>query len=451
MSKNILAGYFTNVSDDLTSSTTGSVDIGGRTFFDVISECKDFNERETSNDLEKDSKYDSWPLPQNLKNLLNTPVQFDKEFVFAFQDPLIDPIKQIVTKYYGEQEAAKRQLPNYESVIADVNGLQILIKCGCTRSAINLTTKILKENRNRNTMFTPYSMQIWFVRIACLMKLKLFKEAETELKQFENFDKPQFFYEFHNEAYPNRKGSMIPFGFRVLNAELAQHLNKSEESIGNLYRLLSNIQDIVDSYKEDESALKIWSERKLKVLFSIINVLIARKNYDKAIDTMNQVLNISYIDKCAIWSLIGKLFVQIGNLKDASDSFMKAKSFSQPDSKENKSRILINMSLLRIANGLYKEAYEVLSEADTLVPNNPITVNNMSFCLFYSGNLKAAIQLIEQFIINNPNKNVNESLIFNLCTLYELESAKAHQKKLKLLLWLNIYAGDGFYEQCLQL
>ena len=75
----------------------------------------------------------------------------------------------------------------------------------------------------------------------------------------------------------------------------------------------------------------------------------------------------------------------------------------------------------------------------------------MAFCLFYSGNLKQAITLIENFIKNNPNNNVNESIIFNLCTLYELESAKAHQKKLNLLLWLNVYAGDGFYEACLQL
>lgn len=41
---NLLAGYFTN-SDDLDLGGTGSksVDIGGRSFFDVISECKDFS------------------------------------------------------------------------------------------------------------------------------------------------------------------------------------------------------------------------------------------------------------------------------------------------------------------------------------------------------------------------------------------------------------------------
>jgi hypothetical protein len=39
-----------------------------------------------------------------------------------------------------------------------------------------------------------------------MMKLKLFKEAENELKQFENFDKLEYFYEFHKDSYPNRNG-----------------------------------------------------------------------------------------------------------------------------------------------------------------------------------------------------------------------------------------------------
>ena len=78
-------------------------------------------------------------------------------------------------------------------------------------------------------------------------------------------------------------------------------------------------------------------------------------------------------------------------------------------------------------------------------------LNNMAFCLFYSGNLKGAISLIEKHVHMNPRNNLNENLIFNLCTLYELESAKSQQKKLNILLWLNVYVGDGFNEACLQL
>lgn len=39
MSNNLLASYFTNSSD--LSNTTN--DVGGRSFFDIISECKDFS------------------------------------------------------------------------------------------------------------------------------------------------------------------------------------------------------------------------------------------------------------------------------------------------------------------------------------------------------------------------------------------------------------------------
>ena len=107
---------------------------------------------------------------------------------------------------------------------------------------------------------------------------------------------------------------------------------------------------------------------------------------------------------------------------------------------------------MRIANGLYEEAYEILTEANNLVPENAIIINNKAFCLFYSGNLKGAISLIENHLnAKTTGKSLNDSMIFNLCTLYELESARAQQKKLALLHRLNTIAGDGFNEACLQL
>ena len=49
-------------------------------------------------------------------------------------------------------------------------------------------------------------MQLWFVRIAMLMKLKLYQVAESELVPFLNFDKPDMYYEFYPEMHPGRKG-----------------------------------------------------------------------------------------------------------------------------------------------------------------------------------------------------------------------------------------------------
>jgi tetratricopeptide (TPR) repeat protein len=106
---------------------------------------------------------------------------------------------------------------------------------------------------------------------------------------------------------------------------------------------------------------------------------------------------------------------------------------------------------LNIANGAYEDGYSAFVEANKLLPDNSLILNNMALCLFYTGKLREAIKILETFIFKNPTKQLNEGLLFNLCTLYELESAKAQQKKFNILLWLNMYVGDGFYEPSLKL
>ncbi len=120
-----------------------------------------------------------------------------------------------------------------------------------------------------------------------LMKLKLFKEAELELKQFEQFNKYQFFYEFHPQKYPNRKGntpylfliififiritfqfkgSMIPFGLRMLDAELAQYLGRSDESVCRLHKLLAIVDQVIPQFSDVPSKYYLISSPKIHYL-----------------------------------------------------------------------------------------------------------------------------------------------------------------------------------------
>lgn len=71
-----------------------------------------------------DQYYDMWPLPSGYD--AQKPPEL-RPFQLALNEILNDPIKLIVNKYLGSQEASKRILPNADSVIADANGLQILI------------------------------------------------------------------------------------------------------------------------------------------------------------------------------------------------------------------------------------------------------------------------------------------------------------------------------------
>lgn len=66
----------------------------------------------------------------------------------------------------------------------------------------------------------------------------------------------------------------------------------------------------------------------------------------------------------------------------------------------------------------------------------------MGVCLLYSGKLKESIALYETAISKFPQMALNENLLLNLSTLYELESNNFRVKKLELLKMINKYKAD---------
>lgn len=79
--------------------------------------------------------------------------------------------------------------------------------------------------------------------------MKFFKEAEIELKQFDNFERPEFFQQTKDS---NQLVSLVPFGLRVLSAELSHYMGNSNESLSNLYMILSIVKKILLEMTEEE-------------------------------------------------------------------------------------------------------------------------------------------------------------------------------------------------------
>ena len=52
-----------------------------------------------------------------------------------------------------------------------------------------------------------FSLQLWFVRLALLVKLNLFQNAELEFEPFGNLDQPDLYYEYYPTVYPGRRGT----------------------------------------------------------------------------------------------------------------------------------------------------------------------------------------------------------------------------------------------------
>ena len=160
------------------------------------------------------------------------------------REEIQDPIRNMVLHYRGEGEAAKRNVLTANNVSQDVTGLNQLIRAGCLRAAVNLTSRLLTRPPF-STQHSPVSLRIWHVRIALMIKLKQFTTVETEAAAFGNLDNVDLYYQHYPEQHGDRQGTMVPFGFRILLAELPLHLGKPLEAMDRLYGLLAKVDRLI--------------------------------------------------------------------------------------------------------------------------------------------------------------------------------------------------------------
>lgn len=384
-----------------------------------------------------------------------------------------DPVKDLVFRYMGEQEALKRQVLTANKVSQDTDGLKKLMSTGCYRSAIDLTGKLLgdigqAEQRETPTFHTPESLQIWHCRFSLMMKLRMYSVLESECAAFKNMDTPDIYYEFYPLQFPGKRGSMVSFGMRLLHAELPHHLGRSTETLDRLYYMLAIAKKIIKNLEEglaeDGSAvtvsnesrkvsIELWEERERRILYSVANILISLRDYDAALSVYETLLEMDIPHQTALLSGLGRIHLQIGNLAKATEYFQRVEQEernSTPSTSTNTTRYM-NKGFVAMCQNNFSEAYQSFKQAVEADPSNTSAVNNMAVCCLYLGRLKDALKSLEALVHGNPDRNLHEGILFNLCTLYELESSRALHKKQALLDLVSKHKGDGFPVVCLKM
>jgi len=405
------------------------------------------------------------------------------------REDLLDPVRNLVAHYRGDSEAeTKRQTTlTADSVTQDMRGLRQLIKAGCYRAAVNLTARLLHAFKQglgqvgTLSRHTSLSLKIWYIRFSMLVKLKQYSMVEVEAEAFGDLDRPDLYYEFYQPdqpvvgGTPNRPriGSMVPFGFRLLLAELPQNLNKHHETIDRLHALLSVIRKILanlqsgklengsspvqSSTSELAEYLEVWKRREIQVLHSLANCALIQKDFEMAVTTLETIFKIESAEaKPRIQSVLGRVYLQLGDVNAASKCFSEARllceatDFGLKDQQGMMMECKLDQAFLCISNNNFEEALKTLKEAHDLEPDNPTVINNMSVCLLYMGKLKEALSLLESNLTQSPQDFLRETQVLNLATLYELESSYATQKKQSLLDFMSRYSGDGANVSCLK-
>ncbi|XP_029451650.1 trafficking protein particle complex subunit 12 [Rhinatrema bivittatum] len=433
---------------------------------------------------ELDRRHDAWlPSEETQAILISVATQqcstvfIDKEKLtmpgLKFDNIQGDAVRDLMLRFLGEQAALKRQVFTASSVEQSFVGLKQLISSKNWRAAVDLCGQLLTAHgqgygkSGQPTSHTTDSLQLWFVRLALLVKLGLFQNAEMEFEPFGNLDQPDLYYEYYLRVYPGRRGSMVPFSMRVLHAELPQYLGNPQESLDRLHSMKTICTKILDhlekGFAEDgsminitqsnrQASVQLWRSRLGRVMYSMANCLLMMKDYVLAVDAYRTIIKYCPEQEPQLLSGIGRIFLQIGDIKTAEKYFQDVESVTQNFSgHQNKITVLMNRAFLSLGQNNFSEAHKFFTEILTLDPTNAVANNNAAVCLLYLGKLKDSLRQLEGLVQQDPEHYLHESVLFNLTTMYELESSRSMQKKQTLLEAVAVKEGDSFNTQCLKL
>ncbi|XP_029087518.1 trafficking protein particle complex subunit 12 isoform X2 [Monodon monoceros] len=400
---------------------------------------------------EMDRRNDAWIPGEATRNVLISVTTQQCSTVFVGKEDLTmpglkfdniqgDAVKDLMLRFLGEKAAAKRQVLNANSVEQSFVGLKQLISCKNWRAAVDLCGRLLTAHgqgygkSGLPTSHTADSLQLWFVRLALLVKLGLFQNAEMEFEPFGNLDQPDLYYEYYPHVYPGRRGSMVPFSMRILHAELQQYLGNPQESLDRLHRVKAVCSKILTNLEQGlaedggmnsmapenrQASVQLWRSRLGRVTCSMANCL---------------------------------LLMKIGDIKTAEKYFQDVEKVTQKlDGLQGKIMVLMNRAFLHLGQNNFAEAHRCFTEILRIDPANAVANNNAAVCLLYLGRLKDSLRQLEAMTQQDPRHCLHESALFNLTTMYELESSRSLQKKQALLEAVASKEGDCFNTQCLKL
>jgi hypothetical protein len=417
------------------------------------------------------------PLPESSKISLDNWVDPDIFFLIPNSDSLIDYLK----KHFPKDTVFNRGLPKVEENDKYPEGTGILITSQSWHALAILTKKQI--------LSTPPTkvdtlMKLWYCHILALSKLGLIQIARAEIQKLGDFENdPKFQFESYPDIFPGLYGTFVSFEIRVLKVLLLSYLDDTKQSLNGIYVLLHETKKQINHLEKNIRVqdgnnvntlwLRTWKSRYIQLQLIIASLLIKMKNVPSAIKVLKKVQK-KYPKHPEILSAIGRLHIQIGNHNEAKKYFRLVENlikdlkksisnYNQPNTplslntntinvKQLHEIILMNRSYISIMDNLYDLATQSLLEVLSINPTHLVAANNLALCYLYQGQLKKAIETMENMISSGPALACSqESFIFNLSTMYDLTSNTFLHKKKLCLDRIVKYSKDGLAVSCLKL
>lgn len=312
------------------------------------------------------------------------------------------------------------------------------------------------------------------LKIACMMKLivrnhGLLQLVLSTLAEIGSADAPKNLFESYPDKYPHRKGTMVPFMMMLLECESHYILNKDLSKFFNLHaeclrrareadakaepsfvplvnaeRVLSaqsSLPEDIESlfYELDDSRADVWYNRADSIAFSILTRQVQVREPLLGLQTLAQLLPHA-ISHPTVIGIVIRLYLLIGDVTAAKRALLRLETVTG----EKSDIFRLHRGFLSVATSEYANALEDFEAVLLTDPYNMSAVNNAAICHTFLRAATRAVQLLEGALFARPVSTLNETSVFNLCTLYELLSEKALERRRKLLLTIHDHAPDHF-------
>lgn len=350
------------------------------------------------------------------------------------------------------------------TVTKDATGLAILAENGCWREVVKLSNELIKRNTGTDTSLLPHMLLVIYnYRVAGLMKIGRYDQAQNLLLKIGSLDTPDKLYQSHSSIYSaTRTGSMVPFNLHLLNCEIWRYSDRPQpqKTIEMLFALKIRVKRELDSEK-----IELYSESKLSILLRYRAVTLTlvkyylqplvrgQPNYYVACKLLKELIKEYYPKDSFLHAYVGRIYLQFGDTVNAQASFELAAQY-KPDDKTNDTVMFdLNRASLMVAKGQYAEALSILSRLLKKAPDDPVVVNNYSVVALYNNQLCGAITALEAIIRTNPVKQMSTvhtaTIIDNLKVFYELSGSKSSSVDMKKMLddLIYLYAPDDLQPQ----
>ncbi|XP_021751843.1 trafficking protein particle complex subunit 12-like [Chenopodium quinoa] len=317
------------------------------------------------------------------------------------------------------------------------------------RGSWNTILEKVSAARSFSQLRYPHEHLVYLAfNAVALSKLRRYSDALDDIESsLENLDNSSYRYESYPNVYPNRTGSMIPFSLRWLQALLPSFLGRRPDSLDRLYLLLQFVRARIDEGCNGE----VWRRRESFVLSTIISHHSNQKEFGVCFSLVKEMLkkdmgNLSLISK------LGYVQLQFGDLEGAKLSFQKVEGLMK-EKEENLSvevRNLVgrNKALIYMVGKDYVSAVREYDECIERDGSDVVAINNKALCLMYLRDLSDSIKVLENSLERVPTVALNETLIVNLCSMYELAYVNHTDIKKTLSNWIARLAPDDFDPSC---